>query len=306
MNIEEVSADEFDCRACCSHIYNRAAFSELNKHKAERLHYLLFADKKVRFSITLGERADGLYSPFSAPFGGFNMKEPQPLGFMEEAVSLLKEWREPSGMPIMITLQPLVYGETQLSKWVSVMQRGGRMHTLDLNYHFQLSRFEGYEQHIYRNARKNLHQAMRQSFTFTRLNADLDSDVARAYSVIKQNREEHGYPLRMTLEEVLKTRKIIPADFFVASINGDDVAAAQVFRVTEDTAQVVYWGHLQSYSELRPMNFLTYNVFAHYHRLGMKTLDIGPSTEDGIPNHGLCDFKEAIGCSVSPKFRFVL
>ena len=35
-------------------------------------------------------------------------------------------------------------------------------------------------------------------------------------------------------------------------------------------------------------------------------LDIGPSTENGIPNYGLCEFKESIGCSVTMKYSFEL
>ena len=87
---------------------------------------------------------------------------------------------------------------------------------------------------------------------------------------------------------------------------GVDVAAAQVFHVAKGVAQVVYWGDLRAYSHLRTMNSLAYMLFAYYHATGLKVLDIGPSTEGGVPNHGLCEFKEGIGCSVTPKFSFML
>ena len=124
--------------------------------------------------------------------------------------------------------------------------------------------------------------------------------------MISINRKEHGYPLRMSLQNVADTVKIIDADFFVVSHNGTDVAAAQVFKVTEDVAQVIYWGDLRQYASLRTMNFLAYKVFEYYYQKGFRILDIGPSTEDGVPNNGLCDFKEAIGCSVTQKLFFEL
>ena len=31
---------------------------------------------------------------------------------------------------------------------------------------------------------------------------------------------------------------------------------------------------------------------------------IGPSTESSIPNYGLCEFKESIGCEINQKFTF--
>ena len=54
------------------------------------------------------------------------------------------------------------------------------------------------------------------------------------------------------------------------------------------------------------MNFLAYHVFNFYKKNGIKVIDIGPSTENSIPNHGLCEFKESIGCDISPKHSFCL
>jgi len=50
------------------------------------------------------------------------------------------------------------------------------------------------------------------------------------------------------------------------------------------------------------MNYFSYKVFEHYYRKGLGILDIGPATENGIPNYGLCEFKENIGCTASLKY----
>lgn len=286
-----------------SHVFNSVEFSELNRDKATELHYLILADTKTRFGIILGEKADGLHSPFSAPFGGFSSPRQQRLAYMDEATEQLKAYA--AGRPVHITLPPLVYDGTQLSKWANVLQRHGTMQSIDLNYHFDLQQFTHYETVIERNARKNLHQAMNEDLMLTQL-GNTDSDIERAYGVIKANREEHGYPLRMTLQAVKDTAAILKADFFVMTHRGRDIAAAQVFHVATSVAQVIYWGDLKEYSHLRTMNRLAHDIFAHYHGQGLKILDIGPSTVDGTPNHGLCEFKESIGCAVSPKFSFIL
>ena len=77
-----------------------------------------------------------------------------------------------------------------------------------------------------------------------------------------------------------------------------------VYRVSGDKAQIIYWGNSPDTENLRPMNFMAYSIFNHYKGKGVKFMDIGPSTEFSIPNVGLCDFKQSIGCTVSPKISF--
>lgn len=305
MQIERISPDEYAKIYTPQHVFNSVDFTELNRDKAEDLHYLSIHDTKHRFGIILGERNGMLRSPFSAPFGGFTTHGVQSLECMEEAVDLLLAYAAERSLQLAITPQPLMYDETQISKWVSVLSRKMNVNHIDLNYYVELSRIANYRQIIDRSARNKLNHALKESFNLIKLNSNDHSDVARAYEVIRRNREERGFPLRMTLEQVWQTvSNVIRADFFVLEHEGEDVAAAQVFHVAEGVAQVVYWGDIREYSALRPMNFLTYSLFRHYYEAGLHTLDIGPSTEDGIPNYGLCEFKENIGCSVTLKYSF--
>lgn len=133
-------------------------------------------------------------------------------------------------MQLAITPQPLIYDETQLSKWVSVLSRKMSVRYIDLNYYVDLSRIDNYEKIIDRSAKKNLHNALKSSFNLIKLCSNEHKEVARAYEVIRHNREEHNYPLRMTLEQVwLTVKNVIKSDFFVLEHKGRDVAAAQVF-----------------------------------------------------------------------------
>ncbi len=289
------------------HVFNGAAFSELNKHKCEGLHYLAFKDSKIRLGLVLGERDGVLCSPFSAPFGGFSSLRTVDVEAYEEAVMALKQYAAEHRMPVRISLPPAFYGETHISKSFSALLRGGaRILYSDLNYQYRLAHFENFEANLERNAKKNFHNALKSNFVFEPLNSDNQNEVARAYEVIRKNRASKGFPLRMTLQDVLDTIKVIRAGFFVMSYEGVDVAAAQVFHVSEGICQVIYWGDLLEYSHLRVMNYFTYKVFEHYFNQGLKILDIGPSTEKGIPNYGLCSFKESIGCEVSLKHTFEL
>lgn len=305
MQIIETSAGEYRKRfEVFPHIYNSVAFSELNRHKAERLHYLLLENTRLRFGIILGEYEDGLYSPFSAPFGGFTSAKVQCFDFINEAAGLLKAYSSGMGKPVVVTLPPEFYNERQFAAEANSLWRAGRVRTPEVNYHFLLSDFSRYDDVMERNARKNLHKAMAAGMEFRMIERGDADGVRRAYGVIRRNRAEQGYPLRMSYEDVVATAEVIPADFFLVVHDGRDVAAAQVFHVSDGICQVIYWGDLREYSFMRPMNFLAYRLFEYYYRQGIRILDIGPSTEHGVPNYGLCAFKESIGCRSSLKFSF--
>lgn len=308
MQIIEATAEEYSSLFNkYPHVYNTVDFSQLNQHKAEKLHFLMFYSGGIRYGLILGERGDGcLCSPFSAPFGGFTSNKPQNFEIIDDAVVALKKYAVQQGRHIVITLPPLFYDEIQIPLFINALQRHAGTHFIDVNYHFQLSDFAVYNTVMERNARKNLNHALKENLTFMHIRTDDVDGVKRAYAVIKANREELGYPLRMSLDDVLRTIDIIPADFFLLTHGGEDVAAAQVFHVTYNIYQVIYWGDRRQFSYLRPMNSLAYNIFDYYYRQGIEILDIGPSTEKGIPNYGLCNFKAGIGCRVSTKFSFEL
>ena len=110
----------------------------------------------------------------------------------------------------------------------------------------------------------------------------------------------------MSLQEVMETIAVAGTEFMVMTLDGNDVAAAQLNRVTDKVIQVVYWGDVPGYSHLRPMNRFTHDVFETCRQMGATIVDVGPSSEQGVPSAGLCSFKESIGCSVSLKPHFRL
>ena len=89
------------------------------------------------------------------------------------------------------------------------------------------------------------------------------------------------------------------------SLGSRDVAAAQIFEVNDRVMQVVYWGEDTEFSPLRPMNLLASKIALHYLEKG-KIVDVGPSSTDGVPSTGLCDFKASVGCHLTPKHVLTL
>lgn len=290
------------------HAFGSAAFNHLNRDKCAEVIYLLFKDSKYRSGIIGGVIDDSFYSPYSAPFGGFSfVSEDIRLQYIEESIDLLIKWAgEKKIKMISITPPPPIYEGSFQAKQVNCLwRRGFKIKAADLNYSFDLNLFgDSYQQYIWYNARKNLNISMKSGMQLHKCVDESEKELS--YDVIRVNRQSRGYPLRMTWQQVSDTVKIIPADFFlIYSDKHVAVASAIVYSVNEDVVQVIYWGDLPGYSEIKPMNFLAYKVFEYYKEAGRKIVDIGPSTENSVPNYGLCEFKEGIGCRIDPKFTFV-
>lgn len=64
MQIQRLSPDKYAQLYTHQHVFNSVEFTELNRIKAQELHYLSIHDTKHRFGIILGERNGVLRSPF--------------------------------------------------------------------------------------------------------------------------------------------------------------------------------------------------------------------------------------------------
>lgn len=308
MEIIEVTCEEYSRVIPYPYfIYGLSPFNILNRDKCEKVHFLLFREGKFRLGIVIGVKSNSLFSPFSAPFGGFTfISQEIRIQYIEEAILKLSDWASLNEYEsVNITLPPDLYENSFISKQINCLWRGGfSINKIELNYAFNLNKFDSsYTEIIWRNARKNLNIAKNAGLSIVL--CEEKNDKIRAYDIIKKNREQKGFPLRMEWKEIEETTMIIRSDFFIIqNKHFNDIASAIIFYVSEYVVQVIYWGDLLEYSSLKPMNFLSYKLFEFYKKNGVTFVDIGPSTENSIPNYGLGEFKESIGCTIQPKYSF--
>lgn len=284
-------------------------FNLLNAQKCQKVLFLVFDDANtIRFGLIGGIFADGrLKIPFSAPYSLLTevRKRNKVLDYQEAVKSLIEHCGKRGDVKrISFTLPPQVYHPTMVSTLEnSLFVCGFKVEKVDLNYHFELNEFDDrYEFQIDIKARQKLRSALKQGLVFERTDGP---GVQEVYEIIKNNRETKGYPLHLSLEDVLHTAKIIKADYFMVRDSvGGGVAAAFVLHVARGIVQVIYWGNTAGSDHLKPMNFLAYKVLEYYKASGIKILDIGPATDNSMPNYGLCDFKQGIGCVTNSKYSF--
>lgn len=296
-----------------SSVFESVTFNELNAHKCKRILYLVITDDggKSRFGLIAGLRQDGVVRvPFSAPFSLFTrIRKNNKVDDYHAAVQALVSYGQSRNgiKEICFTLPPTFYDETCIADLANAFFTNKfLLEKFDLNFHFELGSFtEKYLEEIDIKARQKLRSSFKAGLTFEKVETGLD--VQEAYDIIRNNRTSKGYPLNMSYEDVVKTIHIIEADFFIVRDSAHQgVASAMVFHVTKDIVQVIYWGNVEGSDDLKPMNFLSYKVFEHYKKRGMRMVDIGPSTDNSIPNFGLCDFKQGVGCVTRAKYSFSL
>ncbi len=311
-SLEELSPEEFaGIFGDGVTLYHRPEFSLLNRRKTRRVHFLSIGEGKHRFGITLGDDGEKLSSPFSAPFGGLVPAKGCRINpeRTTAALSELKSFGESQGKPVRITLPPPFYAPDLIAEQVNGLFRLGRLTVMDINYHFDVAGMNDYTAVLTdRAAIKNYRRAMAQGFEYESAFATDDPELfQRAYAVIRRNRAERGFPLRMTEEDMIETAPLGRTLCVVLGKDGQDIASAIIHTdVAPGIWQVVYWGDLREYSAARPMNALAPEVFRIARSSGTVIVDIGPSTLDSEPNYGLCSFKLSIGCKETLKPTFIL
>ena len=287
------------------HAFNTAAFAQLNQHKCDQVYALLYKDSKYRLGLLAGVKNEWLLSPFSAPFGGFSfIKSSVHLSAIESAVELLDLFAKEKNLKgIRMILPPLIYNRVFLTKLINVLYRFDYLIlNLDLDFYIELQHELSYEERLWKNARNNLKEALAQEYDV--LLCKSVEEKQKVFEIICNNRQLKGRLIHMSFEEVLQTAAILPVDFFLVSKKGEPVASAIVYRVTPDIPYVTFWGDVHSHLPGRPMNFLAYYMVKFYQNQGIHYLHFGISSEESKPNYGLSEFKESIGCTITPKLSF--
>ena len=307
MEIRDVSIEEYKTFVVKPFSeFDTCDFIELNKHKVDRVKYFIFNNSKNRFGLVAGIKDNTLKIPFSATFSCFSeIAHNNKIIHYYSAVKALVEWAKNQNIKrIIICTPPIFYDTKHITKFQNALICNGfKVLDYDVNFQYDVHEFsQNYIDNLSSNSRRNLKIALKSNLSFEKTD-----DIESVYKIIKQNRKEKGFPLWMSLEDIKNTESIIKSDYFIVSnAQNEKIASAYIQHIKQGIVNIVYWGNIQKYDNLCPVNFMGYKIFEYYSKKkNINYVSIGTSTLDSIPNTGLCDFKESIGCSCSPKLNFV-
>lgn len=302
---QEFSSEQF----MHSFFYDKEEFHLYHKQFASKVYRIIVksSNKFIGYCYT-GVKENNIKAPYSSPFSMIYMKIGYKIedvctvvGALKKCVKFLKYDK------IEFTLPPEIYSpELVNSLSAAFFSDGFKVKLVNVNSHFNLEKYpnkETYLKIVPHRVRKSYKKALKNNLSFSEISI---ANFKVAYDVININREQMGHPLKISEQQMrdLLNMKALSAKCFVVKKNDICISAAIIFDVTEEISQVVYWGDILEYRAESPMAMLTTEVLDTYKKLGKRYLDIGPSSEDGIINAGLADFKKSIGCDNTIKMTF--
>ena len=286
-------------------MFDTCDFVELNKNKVDEIKYFIFNNGKNRFGLIAGIKDGILKCPFSATFGIFSeITKHNKILHYHEAINVLIDWCKINNIKkIIFCTPPLFYNTSHITKFHNALICNNfKILDYDVNFQLNLKKNIKYDCLLSTDARRNLKQAYKNNLKFEKTN-----NLSDVYKIIKINREEKGFPLWLSEQDIENTSNIIKTDYFLVSNESKYIASAYIQHITDKIVNIVYWGNLQASDKLYPMNYLAEQIYNYYlNNTNIDYISIGTSTLDSIPNFGLCNFKENIGCQCSPKLNFVL
>lgn len=289
--------------------YDTQEFHEYHERFADKAYRVVFTnqDKCVGYCY-VGLKENEMKAPYSASFSMIYINTKYRI---HDMCILIKSLIESSILlnckRITFTLPPEIYSEELInSQLASFFSNGFKVEKIDINNYFDLSNYtnkDDYLKGLIRTARQNYNIALKNDLKFSEIPI---KDFILAYDVIRTNKEQMGYSLKISEAQMndLINMKYLTCRCFGVKKDNVFIASAIIFDITDEISQVIYWGDATQYRKIKPMALLSTEVLDYYKNLGKKYLDLGPSSEDGIINVGLADFKKSIGCNNNIKITF--
>jgi hypothetical protein len=282
------------------YFFNSADFLALKEEHAFR--FCLTSGGKVRALINFTEIGNRVVSGDGATFGSFdisdNITESDLTAFIEDIERKLRlegfRYIEIKHWPSIFPLSELVQS--------SLLARGFRPFIRDINQSIKISK-NRFSEIIRHNEKKKLAQCYKAGFFFRKEGIEV---LNSAYKLVVDSRERKFYPVTMSLRALQLSFKKAPENYLIFSIYDGKILIATAISVVINSSVLYNFYHADhaDYRNFSPTVFLIEGIYKYCQATGYTILDLGISTDKGILNKGLFNFKRNVGCESSDKFTY--
>lgn len=230
----------------------------------------------------------GVYLPLWGNEEYLSPKHGTYCGFSGSSLSDMEDIVSQIDKPCRIKLAPSGHDQELFSLSVNVLLRNG----------FKIVEHElNYERHVVGGFEESLSKSNRKIYRNS-LYIKKDITIENAYRLIQESRKRKGRDLSMSFEQVDKMHKAVGFHVFSVGTPSGYYGAALCLLVRPDILYVYAWGDGVGKS---PTVKLAGIIYDYCKANGIRMMDIGTSTVNGVPDEGLIAFKRSLGFRESLK-----
>jgi hypothetical protein len=294
-----------------NHLFNEPEYFKLQLISGSGVYAQLVrrSDSRVFATLAFHETSQGVYiSPGRGTYGGVSFNGSLDLLAVERFLEVVMDYLRGRGAQcIRIRCAPASHDP---SLFAIVSNALSRLDFLpeqpELNFDMRVDSRRFIDRIDYGNV-KRIRKAEREGFICERADFAL---LPAVHELLDQNRARMGISISMSLAQLSQMVNLFPERFHLFAAYRDAcrqslVAAAVSLEVASSILYVLYWGDAEDMRSYSPIAFLASSVYEFCVQQGIGLLDVGISTVQGVPNHGLVKFKRNLGFAESLKLEMV-
>lgn len=267
-------------------------------------HYWLEDNRKIcqgHFAIQQNKE-ESKYHGVSTPFSGFQFAPGVQNEIKEKMITaILSDLGEDK--EIAFRLAPECYYHSESSFLELLNTFGFKKNIIDINHHLYVGS-RPFRDGLDQGNKNKLNKAQKEGFTFSFHETNHLKD---AYDLIEKNRIAKGYPLTMTYDQMSEVFTSFGNRYYL-SIGQLEESIASVIISIRVTSRILYNFYMADNYDFRSFSPLVAHnefIYSWAQKQGYNIIDLGTSSEKGVRNEGLSDFKKHLGALETDKIQFL-
>lgn len=266
------------------------------------------------FYIQHNERVEGLIhmhvetgeaaSPYRSPFGSYLFSDAVTETVLTEFVTYCESRLIGKKIKsIVLKNQSEIYSTEKNMLLLRVLDKLGYTLTKEETSAVISVSGKPFESGLHKSEKKRLRKCRESALTFEIMPIE---QLQKIYIFLEACREEKGYALSMTFEEIKKLAKTFPERIILSAvIDKNQLVAANIsIRVYNHVLYNFYHDHTSEYDPLSPVVLLNEGLYLLCQKNKIQFLDLGTSNVGDKLNESLLNFKLNLGAKTSRKFTF--
>ena len=278
-------------------IFNSPEFQSLKRGKSR--YFVLFDQERPIARICFWINNDQAISGHQATFGSIDAESPlseeKAKYFIEQVINTLRIDRLDE---VILRHWPAAYA-TSDGFHKSFLALGFLLVGSEVNQHLVVTKDDFY-QIVNKNQHSKIRQTHNRGYYFKALSINELPDV---YQLISKTLTRKGYSVSMTYEYLFKTISLMPTKYLLFGLFDKSklISATVSVCISQEILYNFYHADDSSYRTSSPLVRLIQEIYIYCQQNGIGILDLGISSENGLINPGLFNFKKNLGCASSEK-----